>query len=294
MAKAWAWALLIAVAALIAAGMAAGCGSGEDTAKGGAGGNSLAVERVERDAVQRYKWYLEGAAIVLVEQVRRLQQEIAAGEVSAARLTYAAARVAYGHLLPAAALFGALGPQIDGSAGKKLVGLHGVARAMSREEGIVGIEPVADRLVASARQMRRAIPPTELQPLEIARAGDRLMDAISTRMVAGKEEPYAHDDLVDISAGLEGDQRAFEALRPLLASSNPNLVLRIEAQFVSAYERLAEHGAPARQDPQKKTAAGSNFVPYGDMRPEQLHLFGAPLRALAALFSEIPSQLPQP
>lgn len=287
----------IVLVLVLAAALVAGCGSGDDAGEATAqGGDPAAVEAAEQDALRSYERYLEAEAADLLDMVELLENRVAVERpASRVQAAYGAARVAYGHLLPAAYLFPELDRRINGHAGEqpggRLTGFHGIERTLYGEETIEGLGPLSKQFVVDVRRLRREIASAELQPLPLAEAAERLTGNVAGRMMAGEEEPYARTDLADVSAGVEGAEKSFEAVKPLLADSDPALVKEIEGAFAEAYERLGEHGAPARDT--QGWDAGTFYVPYGDLDRNEIQEIGEPLDALVRLFREVPGQLPR-
>jgi iron uptake system component EfeO len=275
-----------------------GCGSGGDNSgEASAAGANAALERVEQDALQKYHWYLEAKAGLLVDWTDQLWGQIVAGEAGKAESRYTTARVQYGQLLPIASRFKALDLRINGLPGEELPGefqgFHRIEAPLFRRESTAGLKPVAKALSEDVGKLHHAIKLVELDPRMIAESTQGLLKELSTTKVEGKEEPYSQIGMVDVSAATEGAERAFEAIRPLLIASDPELVGKIEAQFVTAYAALDTTGTPGRQPQIREPAAGAMFRPYEELSSTEVQNVAKPLIALTKLFSEVPEQLPE-
>lgn len=286
------------VALLLAAFSVAGCGSSDGDQGQAAEDRLLALETVEPDSLRQYRLYLEAEVILLGREVEAMRDEIATGDFGNSSYTYANARVHFNHLLPAAALLGPLAAEIDGQAGAPdnggPSGLHGIEQALFGPGSKARLEPMVIALTEDVRALGGEIARAELSSPEIARASGRLMEEVTTGMVRGEEEPYARIDMVDVSAAVEGAERAFEALRPGLASADAAYVLRFEEQAIDVYQRLTEHGSPARESPPGyKNAGATSFVPYGDFNQSEIERIAGSLERLEDLVLELPGRVGQ-
>jgi iron uptake system component EfeO len=287
---------LCAAAVLLLAVFGNGCGSGEDVAKGEQVDTetAAALERVELDALQSYQWYLEREIFELLQVAQRLSNEIVRGNASEMNFLYQRSRVLYGHLAPAALLFPSLEKRINGyeedfSKGEEFSGFHGIERTVVQKSE--GAEQLANQLIGDLRRFRQAIEGGELEPQPIAEAAGDLMKEVSDRWPPGKVQPYAHHDLVDISAQVEGAQRAYEAVRPLLLISHLDLAADVELKLVYCYEILAGRGTPARGIPTPEPNAGALFIPYGDMNELDIEEISEPLDELTEALLKVPQRL---
>ena len=93
----------------------------------------------------------------------------------------------------------------------------------------------------------------ELQAVQIANGANELLGEVSASKITGEEERYSHIDLVDFEANVEGSEAAFEAVKPLLDESDPDLSGEIEADFKMVFNSLEPY----------RTADG--FVPYTEL-----------------------------
>ena len=86
----------------------------------------------------------------------------------------------------------------------------------------------------------------ELQPVQIANGANELLGEVSASKITGEEERYSHIDLVDFEANVEGSEAAFEAVKPLLDESDPELSGEIEADFKAVFNSLEPYRTDER------------------------------------------------
>jgi iron uptake system component EfeO len=68
-----------------------------------------------------------------------------------------------------------------------------------------------------------------------------LLREVSTSEITGEEDRYAHTDLSDLAASVEGASMAFAAVRSLLAATDAQLAADVDARFVDVDRALAAH-----------------------------------------------------
>lgn len=275
--------LLVGVTAIVG-----GCGSesgGES--KDGAGD-------AEAAALADYRSYLEENASSLVEWADKLWGQTVIEQLPQAQSRYVTARVQYSQLLPVPHFFPALDRRINGQRGEskgRFVGFHRIERSLFGQESVAGLKPVAKGLVRDLQRLEGEVETVRLEPVTLAEATTALLDEVVEKKLTGREEPYSEVDLVDVSASVEGAEAVFEAVRPVLAESDPGLVRQIEARFEDAYALLQEVGTPARSAQTRKLAAGSSFGYLGELEPSTVKGLQAAVSRLAESFGQVLSQL---
>jgi iron uptake system component EfeO len=251
---------LIAAIGLLSLLMA-GCGGGES-----AQGNPNTSK--SKTAIALYRSYLDKSAADLVARAKAMAGQIEAGELPEAQSTYNSARVPYGHIEPVAESFGDLDSRIDSLPGEvpanELSGFHRIEKTLWEEGTTKGMTQVAKQLLADVERLQDEVKTVRLQPAGVVQGATESLGELSKTAIRGKEEPYAHIDLVDISAAVEGAEGAFEGAKPPILEADPELVADIEANFEDAYSEgagLKHFGIPAREPDQPfPEAAGTSFV----------------------------------
>jgi iron uptake system component EfeO len=272
--------LLCAGAAGISA-LAAGCGSGDDTSTAAAENqkNSRQVEAVVAD----YRGYLQENADELVATTRPFVAAVVAGNLAEAKDLYAAPRIPYERIEPVADSFGALDPKIDARendvAAGEFKGFHRIEKALWEEGTTQGMAPVAQQLQADVEALAAKVKGVELQPVQIAEGANGLLGEVSASKITGEEERYSHIDLVDFEANVEGSEAAFEAVKPLLDESDPDLAGEIEADFKMVFNSLQPY----------RTEKG--FVLYTELTPADTRKLALAIDTLAERLSQVPAAI---
>jgi iron uptake system component EfeO len=273
-------ALSATVAGLLAL-TAAACGSdGETTTEVEvAQQTSPKVEAV----VAEYRDYLEQNADELVATTKPFVAAMVAGELDKAKDLYATARTPYERIEPVAETFGDLDPEIDARENdvpaNEFEGFHRIEKALWEGESLKGMAPVADDLLADVEELAAKVKTVELEPEQIANGANELLGEVSASKITGEEERYSHVDLVDFEANVEGSEAAFEAVKPLLDKTDPDLAGEIEADFKAVFNSLQ----PYRTD--------GGFVSYTELTKADTRKLAREIDVLAEKLSQVPAEI---
>jgi iron uptake system component EfeO len=248
--------------------------SGELKAKGGAKADA---------AVAKYRGYLEENTEELARRTKVFTKLVIAGDLNGAKATYAAARVPYERIEPVAESFGDLDPRIDARENdvpaSEFGGFHRIEKALWEEGTAKGMAPVAKQLQADVEELAQKVETVDLRAVQIANGANELLGEVSASKITGEEERYSHTDLVDFEANVEGAEAAFEAVKPLLDESDPELGGEIEADFKAVFAELQ----PYRR--------GNGFVPYTKLTEADTRKLAGSIDTLAEKLSHVPAAI---
>ncbi len=260
-------------------------GSNEDGTLTVSGGSTAKSDPQTEAAVSQYRAYLEKNTDELVARTEPFVAATIAGNVAAAKSLYPAARIPYERIEPVAESFGDLDPRIDARENdvpkSEFGGFHRIEKALWEEGTAAGMTPVAKQLLADVEELQQKVKSVELQAVQIANGANELLGEVSASKITGEEERYSHIDLVDFEANVEGAEAAFEAVKPLVAAKDPQLVKQIEAQFDEVYASLQ----PYRR--------GDGFVSYTELSEADTRKLAQKIDALAESLSQTPALIVQ-
>jgi iron uptake system component EfeO len=252
--------------------------SGELKAKGSAKADK---------AVANYREYLEENADELAAKTKPFVAAIEAGDEFQGRSLYAPARVPYERIEPVAESFGNLDPRIDARANdikkSEFGGFHRIEQALWEEGSTRGMAPVAEQLQKDIEELAGKVETVDLRAVQIANGANELLGEVSASKITGEEERYSHADLVDFEANVEGAEAAFEAVKPLLDESDPELSGELEADFKLVFASLEPF----------RTVDGFGFVPYDDLKEADTRSLAAGIDILAEKMSQVPAAIAQ-
>ena len=110
---------------------------------------------------------------------------------------------------------------------------------------------------------------------QIANGAKSLLDEVTASKVTGEEEIWSHTDLSDFQGNVDGARVAFEDLRPIVDSKNPELAKTIEEKFKEVQSLLDEH------------RDGKGFVSYQDLSKDQIRDLSDAIDALSEPLSKL-------
>jgi iron uptake system component EfeO len=217
-----------------------------------AGGSTAALLA---SGTKGYSHYVNGVVGSMVVAVHRLNRDIQAGNLTAAKREYPLARPFYeriesdvdGFVLPgfkATDNAGNLDYLIDMRASNldPKVGWHGF-HALERDMFLYGrITPHTKRLsaqlVTNVDRLEKLTNGLKYKPEDLANGAADLLEEVQTTKITGEEEKYSHIDLVDFAGNVEGAQQAFAYLEPGLKKIDVSLTAEINTQFAKVNQLL--------------------------------------------------------
>lgn len=216
--------------------------TGTDTASIGSDAEQAALT----SAVAAYKTYVQQEVAQLVTNTKALQAAIDAGDVAKSKELYAVARVNYERIEPVAESFGNLDQRIDGRAEDfdspaDFQGFHRIEMALWQDNTTAGMPAVAATLVSDTEQLQKLVADFQIDAAQMANGATELLNEVSNSKISGEEERYSHLDILDMSANIEGSQKAFALLKPALELTNTSLADTISARFAGLNNAMAQY-----------------------------------------------------
>jgi iron uptake system component EfeO len=243
------------------------------------GANTPAAEK----AVASYRAYLEQNAAELLARTKPFVAAVVAGDVARAQSLYAPARMPYERIEPVAESFGSLDPRIDARANdvapNEFGGFHRIEKALWKEGTAKAMGPVAAQLLADVEELAAKVKSVDLQAVQVANGANELLGEVSASKITGEEERYSHTDLYDFEANVEGAEAAFEAIKPLLDSTEPELSGELEADFKAVFAELQPH------------RRGNGFVSYTELDDADTRRLARAIDTLAEKLSLVPAAI---
>ena len=196
-----------------------------------------------------YKVYVTREVGDLVEQTRRFTDAVKSGRLADAQALYAPARQHYERIEPVAELFNDIDKSIDARAddfeGKEkdpgFIGFHRIEKALFADKSTLGMEPVADRLMADTLDLQKRVATLTILPNKMVGGAADLIEEVAATKISGEEDRYSGTDLWDFQANVDGAQKIFDLLRPLIARRNAELASRVAANFAKVDSLLGRY-----------------------------------------------------
>ncbi|WP_030991014.1 iron uptake system protein EfeO [Streptomyces sp. NRRL S-1813] len=214
-----------------------------------AGGKGATAERDPKldAAVAAYRTYVQEQADRTLPAARKFADAVKSGDVEAAKKAYALSRVGWERTEPVAESFGDIDPKVDVRAdglekGQKWTGWHKLEKSLWEEKKISGDDKkLAGQLITDLKDWQKRVGKAEITPTSMANGAKELLDEVATGKVTGEEERYSHTDLVDFQANVEGAEKAYELLKPVVAKNEPALAKELDKQFKAIRSLLDDH-----------------------------------------------------
>jgi iron uptake system component EfeO len=195
-------------------------------------------------ATKLFRIDIGNATAAFVTAVGRLQSDLAAGQVPAAKEDELAAQGDYDYFrlletdnsVNASTLDETI---TDVQPGQTFGGLHAIERDLwvsgDALSDASGLEPQAQ--VAEFILSRLTLPPEA-----IGTTGVDELNWVNDVAIPGREEWYSHLDAVDISATIAAADQAFDAVEPLAHQVAPSLTVVVAGRFATLENDVAELG----------------------------------------------------
>lgn len=221
------------------------------------------VSDILAEGTTGYANYVSGVVDNMVVAVAKLDSDIQAGDLEAAKVDYAAARPFYeriesnvaGFIIPgfdATDNHGNLDYLLDMRESNldPEVGWHGF-HAIERdlfEAGAItdDTKQLSTELVANVAILQEVVKTLEYAPEDLANGAAALMEEVQANKITGEEEKYSHIDLVDFASDVEGAEQAFAFLEPGMQEIDPDLTAQIRAQFENVKALLETYRDPGQ------------------------------------------------
>lgn len=206
-------------------------------------------------AVVNYRAYVQDQADQLLTRTEEFAQLYTSGKDDEARALYPVARTHWERIEPVAESFGDLDPamdlrEADVEQGDEWTGWHRMEKDLwpARAEGYTPLtqaerETYAADLVANTRKLDGLVDADDFTFTidQVANGSTALLEEVAAGKVTGEEEYWSRTDLYDFQANLDGARVAFEGVRPVLDTKDPELAETLDARFTALEQLLAQY-----------------------------------------------------
>jgi iron uptake system component EfeO len=196
-----------------------------------------------------YKVYVTKEVGDLVDQTKRFVEAVKGGKLQEAQNLYAPTRRHYERIEPVAELFSDLDKSMDARADdfeKKegdpaFGGFHRIEKALFSDKSTEGMTPLADKLLQDTLELQSRVGDLTIPPDKMVGGAAGLIEEVAATKISGEEDRYSGTDLSDFQANVDGAQKIFTLLRPLVGKRNSGLEARISANFSKVDSLLAKY-----------------------------------------------------
>ncbi|MFD9812551.1 iron uptake system protein EfeO [Streptomyces sp. NPDC059080] len=237
-------------------------------------------------AVAAYRTYVQQEADRTLPVAQKFADAVRAGDVAEAKKMYALSRVGWERTEPVAESFGDIDPKVDVRAdgledGQKWTGWHRLEKSLWQEKKISADDKkLAAQLIDDLKDWQKRVGTADITPTSMANGAKELLDEVATGKVTGEEERYSHTDLVDFQGNVEGAQKAYDLLKPVVSKNDPELMKELDRQFKEIRARLDDH---------RDKGSADGFVSYDTVGKEARKKLSDSVNALAEPLSKLAS-----
>lgn len=238
-------------------------------------------------AVGSYQAYVLDQVDKLIPATTAFTNAVRSGDIAKAKDLFAPARAYYERIEPVAESFGDLDPQIDARVNDVAdqatwTGFHRIEKALWADKSLANMTPVADKLDADVAKLATLVKTAKYQPAQMANGATELLNEVASSKITGEENGYAHTDLSDFRANIDGAKQAFTLLGPALQAINPQLYATVTQRFADVEDSLT---------PYQGDYANSGYVDYSTVTGDQRKELTQKVDALAEPLSQVAAQV---
>lgn len=212
---------------------------------------------------QAYKTWVEHEVDELLSGTERFVAALDAGDLATAKQLYPQVRMHYERVEPIAESFGDLDPRIDNreadlQAGEAWTGFHAIEKILWTKNTTNGTHELGQKLLADIKELRAKVPTAEVTGELMVQGSVDLLNEVSTSKITGEEEIFSGTDLYDFKANIEGAEKIFNILTPVIQAKDPALVQDLTAKFNAVDTLLARH-----------QIGSHDYQPYKQLTPDE-------------------------
>jgi iron uptake system component EfeO len=242
--------------ALCSAGQT-GKGPSQQVTVTGAAAGGAADARLTKAAAD-YKAFVIERLDATIAKTNEFVAAVKANDVAKAKSLYAPSRIGWETIEPVAEKFGDIDPKVDAREAdltaaerKDWSGWHVLEKALWKDDSVKGKGRYGDQLLKDLDLLKSRLPGLTIDPVNDMAAGAKeLLDEVATGKVTGEEEAFSHTDLVDFRANVDGAQKIYELLKPVVQEKDATLAKSLDDNFAAVQKLL------------KKYEKGDGYVSY--------------------------------
>lgn len=249
---------------------------------------ATAVDPRIDEATKQYKDFAVEQAKTLLAETEKFVTAYKAGDFETAKLLYAPTRMYWERIEPVAESFGDLDPlldlrEADLEPGQTWTGWHKIEKDLwppaTGYTALTSAErnEMADLLVTHTKDLNTRIQNLTFEAFQMGNGAKELLDEVATGKVTGEEEIWSGTDLWDFAANVEGAQKVFTLLQPVVEERDPELAKSLASNFELVFGLL---------EAQK---VGTGYKYYYDLSEAEVRTLADAVDALAEPLSKLTS-----
>jgi iron uptake system component EfeO len=233
------------------------------------------------EATVAYQRYVATQVAALTTRTRELADAVKARDLGRAKGIFPVAHSHYERIEPITRSFPDLELRLDGreddqrDPGVAWTGFHRLEKDLWVDGLRPDSAPVTDRLVTDVADLQARTTTLQLGADRLADGATELLGEILTTKITGEEDRYAHTDLWDLKANVEGAQAVVAVLRPVIDEKDPTLGPVLDRRF-AVLNGLIENDR-----------IGAGFKSYTELTPDETKTMTDAIDALSEPISKV-------
>ncbi|MDH6577918.1 iron uptake transporter permease EfeU [Kitasatospora sp. MAP5-34] len=194
-----------------------------------------------------YRTYVGQGLATLQTETRKLQADIHAGDLNAARADWLTAHLQYSALGAAYGTFADFDGKINGrpdglpdkSQDKDFAGFLRLEYGLWHQQSAADLTPVADQLVTDVDGLAKAFPTQQFDVGDLPLRTHEILENTLQFELTGDTDQGSGTNLATAQANLAGTQELLTVLQPLIKERSPELLTKVDAGMLRVNALLA-------------------------------------------------------
>ncbi|MDN3358947.1 iron uptake system protein EfeO [Actinomadura sp. DC4] len=278
--------LVTASAVFVSFSALSACGKGDSSSGQDDEVRVTATDPRLDQAVAAYRVYVGDQVDDTLSKVKKFAASVSAGDLAGAKAEFAPSRFGWESVEPVAESFGDIDPKTDTreadlEKGQKWTGWHQIEKALWKTKSLKGEGPYADDLVKNVETLKVRVGTASITATSMANGAKELLDEVATGKITGEEDTFSHTDLSDFKANVDGAQKVFELLKPVVQERDAALTSDLTGEFAKVQKLLTRY------------EKGEGYVSYDTVGKserkelsDEVNALGEPLSKLAGVVAK--------
>ena len=186
-----------------------------------------------------YKAYVNAGLATLATETDKLQADVKAGNLTAAKADWLTAHLQYASLGAAYGTFSDFDAKINGRADgltdgvhdKDFTGFHRLEYGLWHGESAQSLASVAAQLSTDVAGLRKAFPSQDFDPTDLPLRTHEILENTLQFELTGDTDEGSGTNLATAQANLAGTKELLSVLRPLITKRSPTLIGTVDADI---------------------------------------------------------------